>query len=183
MSWWSVALLFGLAVTTADAPLGGRLVHPAVPNTAFAQDARSDTTLRPLDLKEYREMIAAHHGQIVIVDFWATWCSPCREEMPALVALAAEHKTDGVQLVTVSADMTEQGREAGQFLDSVGAPAARYIKQADDDDRFIQSVDSGWTGALPAVFVYDREGRKVRAFFGETSADSVALVLREARAP
>ena len=123
-------------------------------------------------------MVAAHRGHVLIVDFWATWCSPCREEMPGLIALAGRYAKHGVQMVTVSADMTAQMRDAERFLDSVRAPTARYIKQTDDDDHFIQSVDSAWTGALPAILIYDRKGHKVRAFFGETSLDSVAAVVR-----
>lgn len=145
---------------------------------------RADTTLQPLDEHAYTSMIAAHHGHVVIVDFWATWCSPCREEMPGVIALAKRYEAKGVQkgvqLATISADLDEQMHEAVQFLDSVQAPKARYIKHAVDDDRFIQTIDSTWSGALPALFVYDRAGRKVRAFFGETPIDSLAAAVRKA---
>jgi thiol-disulfide isomerase/thioredoxin len=147
---------------------------------AQQNSAHADTTLRPLDEKAYIAMVAAHRGHVLIVDFWATWCSPCREEMPSVIALVERYAPKDVQLVTVSADLDEQMHEAVQFLDSVRAPSVRYIKHADDDDRFIQSVDPAWSGALPALLVYDRTGHKVRAFFGETSGDSLAAAVRTA---
>ena len=48
-----------------------------------------------------------------------------------------------------------------------------YRKQADDDDHFINAIDPKWSGALPALFLYDRNGHKVRSFVGET--DMAAL--------
>jgi thiol-disulfide isomerase/thioredoxin len=129
-------------------------------------------TLRPIDTKEYAEMITAHHGHVLVVDFWATWCSSCREEMPGIVALAQGYAQAGVELATVSADDPGQMQEAERFLDSVRAPAARYVKRSPNDDAFIAAIDTAWTGALPALFVYDRAGRKVRTLFGETPGDA-----------
>jgi hypothetical protein len=48
-----------------------------------------------------------------------------------------------------------------------------YLKQADDDDHFINAIDPKWSGALPALFLYDKSGHKVRSFIGET--DMAAL--------
>jgi len=138
--------------------------------------------LRPLDAKGYTGMVASHKGHVLVVDFWATWCSPCREEMPGVVALAHTYAKEGVQLTTVSADDSGEIHEAERFLDSVHAPTPRYIKRSKDDGAFIEAVDTAWTGALPALFVYDRTGRKVRALFGETPADTLAAVLRAAMA-
>jgi thiol-disulfide isomerase/thioredoxin len=123
-------------------------------------------------------MVAAHHGHVLVVDFWATWCSSCREEMPSVVALARRYAKEGVQLATVSADDPAQMQEAERFLDSVHAPAARYVKRSKDDEAFIAAIDTAWTGALPTLFVYDRTGRKVRALFDETPADTLAAVVR-----
>ncbi|MGC8732851.1 MAG: hypothetical protein ACP5RC_11425, partial [Halothiobacillaceae bacterium] len=48
-----------------------------------------------------------------------------------------------------------------------GVPAPTYIRRAKDDDKFINSIDPKWSGALPASFLYDRSGRKVKSYFGE----------------
>jgi thiol-disulfide isomerase/thioredoxin len=141
---------------------------------------RSADALYPLDAKGYTEMVAAHHGHVLVVDFWATWCLPCREEMPAVVALARRYAKEGVQLATVSADDSGQMRQAERFLDSVRAPAARYVERSKDDGEFIAAIDTAWTGALPTLFIYDRAGRKVRSLIGEMPTDTLVAVVRAA---
>jgi thiol-disulfide isomerase/thioredoxin len=185
---WGAVVVAGMLASTAahtTASRPGSLLFATAPGGETARtkqqfDARFTGALDSLDAAAYTAMVTAHRGHVLIVDFWATWCAPCREEMPGLIAMAGRYPPRDVQLTTVSADMDAQMEEAEQFLDSVRAPRPRYIKRTNDDDRFIQAVDSAWTGALPAVFVYDRQGRRVRAFVGETLADSVAAAVRVA---
>src|SRR5689334_16360487 len=89
-----------------------------------------DSTLLPLGQGALDTLVRKHAGDVVLVDFWATWCAPCRAELPALVKLHDELQKEGFRLVTVSADDPEQAREAIAFLDSVRAPSSRYIKHA-----------------------------------------------------
>lgn len=134
--------------------------------------------LIPLDAAGYRKLIAEHKGQILLVDFWATWCEPCLRELPELVKL---HKrlAGRFRLVTVSADEAEQEADARKFLARFGVPGPHYIKRSGDDDAFIRSVDPAWSGALPALFLYDRQGRRVRSFVGETEIGAVEAAIRK----
>ena len=135
--------------------------------------------LRSLDEKGYAQLIASHKGAVLVVDFWATWCSPCREEMPLLVQLVRKYRGKGVRLVTVSCDEPEDGPKAAQFLAEHGASEASYIKRATGDEQFINSVDGKWSGALPALFLYDRSGRPVRSFIGETEMSALEQAIRK----
>jgi thiol-disulfide isomerase/thioredoxin len=135
--------------------------------------------LIPVDEDGYRNVLAGQRHKVVLVDFWATWCEPCREEMPALVALAKKYRGRGVVLVTVSADEPEQEAAAGEFLARTGAPAPAYIKRANSDEDFINSVDRAWSGALPSLFLYDRQGRKAASFTGETEIAQIETALRK----
>jgi thiol-disulfide isomerase/thioredoxin len=116
---------------------------------------------------------------VILVDFWATWCDPCRAEMPQLVALAARYRARGLDLVTVSADEPEQESGAAGFLAKNAVPPPRYIKRATSDEKFIDSVDPRWSGALPALFIYDRQGRLVKSFFGATGMSAVEAALKQ----
>jgi len=124
--------------------------------------------LIPVNEAAYSKVIAAHKGKVLLVDFWATWCEPCRAEMPQLVKLEQRLRARGFDLVTVSADEPEQEAAAAKVLKDDGVAGPAYLKKAADDDKFIAAIDAKWGGALPALFLYDRTGRKVRSFIGET---------------
>ncbi len=111
------------------------------------------------------------------MDFWATWCAGCREEMPKLVALQSRHAAQ-VDLVTISCDEPEASAQAADFVASKHAPTPRYIREAKSDDAFINSIDPKWSGALPALFVFDRSGRQVNAFVGETDMKQLEATLK-----
>ena len=129
--------------------------------------------LGPLDEASFAKVVAAQKGKVVIVDFWATWCVPCRKEMPELVKLEARLRAKGLQLITISADEVEKQPEAEAFLVKYGVAGPAYIRKAKDDDKFINFVDPKWSGALPAVFLFDKSGRKVKTFIGETPAKDI----------
>lgn len=133
--------------------------------------------LEPLDEAGYGRMLRAHRGHVVLVDFWATWCDSCREEMPHLVQLAEKLK---VQLVMVSADEPEQEGAAGAFLEKQGVRGIRYIKRTANDQRFIDSIDPKWSGALPAVFVYDPSGARLASLVGEAAPAEIEDAVKRA---
>jgi thiol-disulfide isomerase/thioredoxin len=126
--------------------------------------------LAPLDQSTYPKVLAGHRGKVVLANFWATWCEPCRKEMPELVKLSRTLSARGFDLVLISADEPEQETAARKVLGGLGAASPLYILKTADNDKFYPTVDSKWaSGALPALFLYDRSGKKVRAFIGETS--------------
>jgi len=133
----------------------------------------------PLDEAVYANLLASHKGKVLLVNFWATWCEPCRAEMPALVRLAQQLGPKGFQLVTVSADELEDEKAALEFLRKARVPGPFYLKSVKSDDRFITSVDAKWSGALPASFLFDRSGRKMRSFVGEVEISAVEAAIRK----
>jgi len=143
---------------------------------AFAAAAAE---LKPVDEAGYAKVVAGAKGKVLLVNFWATYCVPCRKEMPQLVAMESRLRSQGFQLITVTADEPEQAKDASAFLDKAKVPAPTYIKKAKDDDKFIGSVDSKWSGALPASFLYDRTGKKVRSFFGEVSLPELEAAIKK----
>ncbi len=135
--------------------------------------------LTPVDESLFAKVVAAHKGQVILVDFWATWCVPCRAEMPQLVKMSEKLAARGLVLVTVSAD--EPGKEAAAFKvlmeNSVAPPF--YLKRAGDDDKFNDLVDTKWSGELPAMFIYDRSGKRVRSFLGETPVKDIEAAIEK----
>jgi len=73
-----------------------------------------------------------------------------------------------VEVITISADEPEQKAAAEKFIQKSGVQGPAYLRQAASDDHFINAIDPQWSGALPALFLYDKSGRKARSFIGET---------------
>jgi thiol-disulfide isomerase/thioredoxin len=136
-------------------------------------------SLSTVDESGFQKLVAAHQGKVVLFDFWATWCEPCRAELPQLIRLQAKLKARGFELVTISADEPEQAADAEKLLKDSGAPLPAFRKQALNDDHFINAIDPKWSGALPALFLYNRSGRKVTSFIGETDIGLVEAAIQK----
>jgi len=115
------------------------------------------------DAGEIQQAIAAHRGHVVLVNVWATWCQPCREEFPDLMQVYRESYDDGLRLVLVCADFAGQTDAARRFLAEQGVDFVSYQKTGKDME-FIDTLDPEWSGALPATWIYDRDGQR-RSFW------------------
>src|SRR5215510_1571297 len=72
--------------------------------------------LRPADGAELLRQVRASGARVVLLNVWATWCQPCREELPDILRLRRELGQRGLAVVLVSADFDDEGRAAAQFL-------------------------------------------------------------------
>jgi thiol-disulfide isomerase/thioredoxin len=93
----------------------------------------------------------------VLVNVWASWCGPCREEFPGLVRIAHKYQGRGLKVMLISADFDTDMAAVKRFLAEQGVDFPSYIK-AEKDQEFIDSLDKRWSGALPATFIYDGSG-------------------------
>ena len=152
------------------------LAAPALLGRAFAQGGK----LIPMDEAGYQKLVAAHKGKTLLVNFWATWCEPCRTEMPALAKMEARLKAKGFTLVTVSADEPEDEKNAIEFLKKSGIAGPSYLKRVKNDDQFIGSLEPKWSGALPALFLYDKSGKKVKSLIGESDLKKLEAEIAKA---
>lgn len=130
--------------------------------------AAGPDNLLPFDEKIHKQVLQENKGTVVLIDFWATWCAPCLAELPQLATLEKKLAGKGFRLITVSADDPDDKASALKFLQKHGVNGPRFLKQVDDDDKFINYIDKKWSGALPGLFLYDRTGKLNRSFIGET---------------
>ena len=124
-----------------------------------------------LELNEegWQQILARQRGRVVLVNFWATWCEPCREEYPALVRLHNSYRAQGFSLVAVSMDEPESVPAIERFLKSQGAQFGSYRHNFRDFGKFIDTINPRWGGGIPASFLFDRQGRLVESWQGATS--------------
>ena len=99
----------------------------------------------------------------LLVNFWATWCVPCREEFPDLVKLRARYAAEQLDFALVSLDdISDIETAVPDFLSESGAASLpAYLLNAEDSSEAINLVDPKWSGALPATYLYDRTGQIV----------------------
>lgn len=113
-------------------------------------------------------------GRVAVVNLWATWCAPCKIEMPTLAALAEHYKgRDDFAVVTVSMDVDKAAPEARAFI-ADHAPLAYYA-----DPKFQLPFEFPGKGAMPQTILLDRRGNVRAVLTGEAdwaSAEAKALV-------
>lgn len=120
----------------------------------------ADSTIRRVGSERIQELLSEHHGEVIALDFWATWCRPCLEAFPHLEEWQRHYRDEGLVVVSVSLDDPEtQFEQARSFVEKRDPPFEVYILDVPNYDDFVRSVSSDWSGAIPALFIYDREGR------------------------
>ncbi|WP_210529413.1 TlpA disulfide reductase family protein [Rubellimicrobium arenae] len=137
-------------------------VPAEVSSAPFEGDGGAEMTLQ--DLK----------GEVVVVNFWATWCAPCREEMPTLAKLQEELGDEGVRVATIATGRNDP-LEQQTFMEEAGA--ANLPLWRDPNQSLAREM--GVLG-LPITVILDREGQEIARLQGEAdwSSESALAILR-----
>lgn len=134
---------------------------------AFAGEATpaaaGAVALVPMSFEKYREAVTKPDAKLTVVDAWATWCGPCKENFPHLVEMYKKYGKDGLNVVSLSMDdATDPAsvKEAKEFLESQGATFTNVLLDAEAGEGFEKLA----VNAIPAVFLYSPEGKEIRRF-------------------
>jgi thiol-disulfide isomerase/thioredoxin len=169
----------------------------AQPNTGIA---RAPITLRILDGHPVDEIDYTDYGSDIreinldglkkilqrdsndrrplLLNFWATWCDPCREEFPDLVKLDGDYKDKGLNFIAISIDdISDIKSEVPKFLNQMKATMPVVLLNMNDPEPAIKLVDATWDGQLPATFLYDKDGRIVFKHFGKIKPDELRAAI------
>ncbi len=117
--------------------------------------------LQAVNADQLKALIQGLDSKVIVVNFWATFCGPCREEFPYFVSLYREFKDQGMSLLFVSMDFDSDRPQIDEFLSEQGVNFVTYLR-AGKDDEFIRSVHPEWSGVLPMTLVYDSSKQLVK---------------------
>jgi cytochrome c biogenesis protein CcmG/thiol:disulfide interchange protein DsbE len=135
------------------------------------------------DLSGKKVTLASYKGKAVLINFWATWCAPCRIETPWLIELRNRYAAQGFEVLGISADdldaddpqkLSEEKKEIARFAEQMHIPYPVLI----DGDSLSTPYDG--LDALPASYFVDRKGTVVAAQMGLTSKEEIEADIRRA---
>ena len=133
----------------------------AVASVALASDSSDRHALSLPDLNANRQTLEQYRGRIVVLNFWATWCVPCREEMPLLVDLQKRYASRGVVVVGASADDESTQAQIEPFVEELGITFPIWIGANTADMERL-----GLGAVLPATAIIDKDGRIIFRLIG-----------------
>lgn len=147
----------------AGMALAGILVTACLGCEATSVGSPPHATLPRLEEAGFPQVLQQRKGKILLVEFWATWCEPCRTLFPHTVQLQRRWAEQGLELVAISLDAPEAEAEVAHFLDSQGAACDAYLSRYGASARSAAAFAIP-QGRLPHLRLYDRQGKLVRAF-------------------
>jgi thiol-disulfide isomerase/thioredoxin len=155
---------------------------PAKSSAANAAPAADAPSVTEVDLEGLKKLLQpgadAAKARPLLVNFWATWCDPCRAEFPDLVKVNNDYKDRGLQFVVVSGDdISEIKTGVPKFLAEMKATMRAYLLNVPDMEIAINTVDATWGGEMPATFLYDRRGQIVFKHFGRVDPKELRAAL------
>ena len=134
------------------------------------KSTRPVAVVSPIDTEALKALITQQRGQPLLVNFWATFCDPCRDEFPDLVKIDNDYR-QSLAFVTVSLDdMSDINTGVPKFLDAMKAKMPAYLLNVSDPEPAINLVDRRWQGDLPATYLYNEKGEIVFKHIGRVNA-------------
>ena len=156
--------------------------------SAFGQSASetaavSSSKITQIDVAALKQLIHPN-GKPRLINFWATWCGPCREEYPDLVKIDEQYRGK-IDFLTVSLDdVADKDTAVPKFLAEMKAQMPAYLLDTkNDDEAAIAAVSKTWNGALPFTILFDPNGGVAYVRQGKVRIDLLKAALGKYVAP
>jgi thiol-disulfide isomerase/thioredoxin len=176
--WWITLYAFWLGMTLGGQGCGKQRVprkarsaassevnHTGAPETASMPGEKRGGTLTPLNVRlrqvnkpDFDSWLQKQRGKVVLVDFWATWCMPCRELFPHTVQVYRQWGAKGLVVASVSLDDTDSEPQVRQFLAQQGAEFENFLAVGPPEPFEAFQITGG---AIPYLRIYGPDGQVV----------------------
>jgi thiol-disulfide isomerase/thioredoxin len=150
--------------------LAGSVLHPAPPSAAAIPERRPDLSLK--DLEGRPHSLAEWDGKALVINFWATWCAPCRHEIPLLNQIRRDNASKGFEVVGIAVDFADDVRT---FLKDF--PVGYPLLVGEEDGLAAARAFGVEAIALPFTVFTDRTGRIITLHLGELHAAQAEVIL------
>ena len=163
-----------LFIVVLAALLGGAVFIPKIClNLTFAQRSATpeanqiEPSIERMKVPDVAKLREQARGQVLVINFWATWCHGCVAEFPEFVALDKEYRSKGVKIVGISLDdASDIDSKVVPFIRKSGAQFDIRVPDMADPQPIIDQFTPEWTGAMPVTLIFDRGGALVYKRFG-----------------
>lgn len=155
MTKWFVAI--GVLLIFIGVGVAHRISSPPI------SESIDNPLFQSLDAAQMKPLFAQH--RITLVNMWASWCAPCKAEIPEIVELRKRYEKEGLGVILLSVDQPSERGEASRFLTDLKIDFLSYFA-AEPIDQTILAVSGDFAGAIPASFLFNAEGVKVDSWQG-----------------
>lgn len=129
-------------------------------NSGSEQAIGDGPVITPVTMEELNKLLVSRGAKVTVVNLWASFCEPCREEFPAFMRAYREYRDQGLDLIFVSMDFKSELPDARDFLTEQRVDFETFIK-AERDEDFIRAIDPDWSGVIPTTLLYNEKGEKI----------------------
>lgn len=137
----------------------------------------------PIDPAGLKAVVAKNKGKVVVVNFWASWCVPCKQEFPDLVAAV---KAGGATLITIACDTPQDAAsKSAKFLTTQGATANAFFNKANTDiAAYLKWLEpkAPPTSPIPRTYIFSPSGKLIKAMSGKHDAAAFTAEIKAAKA-
>lgn len=139
--------------------------------------------VRVISFKELQDIMENRDSEVKVINFWATWCKPCIEELPAFQTIEEEYRLRNVKVYLISLDFIKDKERLDTFVNKKGLIPEVLLLNEPDYDQWIGKIDQGWSGAIPATLIISNKMNKKtfyeRSFGLDELRNEVRVLLNE----
>ncbi len=171
----SSVLTFSTTAQSTSARAVGKGRQPRV-----TRAVQPPAAARPINAEEMQGLLKRDGERPLLVNYWATWCDPCRDEFPDLVKIDKDYRAKGLDFIAITLDdLADINTAVPKFLRVMKATMPVYLLNVRDPEPAINSVDGSWSGALPATFLYNNKGEVVYKHFGRIKTNELRAAIEK----
>lgn len=125
----------------------------------------ANAQVKILSLKDLNKRVVKGNDTTYVINFWATWCGPCVEELPSFEKLQLENKNKPLKVILMSLDLkTKLKSVVVPFVQQNKLQTEVYVIENTDEKSFINNIDKNWSGTIPATLFVNNQ-KQIRVFY------------------